>query len=476
MNNYITTEELVDIFQVIDDYFIKAYNIDIVTFMEKLKQSNYDFVSNFEFLLFNEPGNSPLRNLYDKMHKKINLLKIDDAYQFILDALHEMFNKGLVRIDKEIIEMSGVANRGIVQNKNKHTIDLSTSVTEQNSDIIKIIKSELSEDDIKNLIETLKKNIEKYENLYKNKIWLIESIPVLESQKLILPPDFRRKEKICITPERFFHLMGLDYKTIDICDIGQRNPRQFRVNYNELLSIVNRNIVDDLLDKYNREIQSKVWSPIKGEALLDLLKYMLNNEEKFMEYLCEGKLSNIISIPKLYMKSYSFERLGFIEHSNGMVMFDRRTALKNGVDLSKSHLSNGIALLKDFILRNKLDFIISLYNKKSGKDSMQIPRDQQTIFISRNGGFDSDIFTGQLSSISEKVSAYRANDFLYTIQTASPSPSESGEPIEIIEFSFEDKQRMAQLMVSLFPQMNNELLREYIKNYQEFRGSIKRRK
>ena len=279
--------------------------------------------------------------------------------------------------------------------------------------------------------------------------------------------------------------MGLDFKCIDLRN--ERTNSQVRVNYNELLAVFNNHSkVNCLLDEYVNEDnkikadEEKNWSLLKGMSLLNLLKELVSDEERFIDYLCGGKLSNIINIPKLYMKSYSFERLGFIEHANGMVMFDKKIAKQNGINTDNMHIGNGIILLKDFILRNKLDFIISLYNKTSSLDTLKIPRNQQTIYISRDGGFNSGIFTGQISSISSKVSAYRGKDFMYTIKTENNGkPStidyfDTHEPLTTITFTDEEKVRMAEILMKMFPQMNNELLNEFLKSNQELLGRRKK--
>ena len=147
----------------------------------------------------------------------------------------------------------------------------------------------VTEDRLDKIFESLEHNMELYDRLYRDKIWIIDS-------------SIGRTERISISPTRFFHLMGLDEK--DFKD--DVSMRLFESVFPTEDSI--RTLMKDRKD------------------LFKVLEKMLQRETTIKQAILDGTLKHVINPQKLEMKGFSFERIGIIEHSSGMIFYDKELA------------------------------------------------------------------------------------------------------------------------------------------------------
>ena len=116
------------------------------------------------------------------------------------------------------------------------------------------------------------------------------------------------------------------------------------------------------------------------------------------------------------MKNYAFERMGMLEHSSGVIFYDK--TIDTSLEAKTSHLKADLFLLNDFIKNYDLDFVFSAYrpykfsrnfsmiNKKTNIQNNLPTSDAESLFISSKGWENSRFLNGQLSSISESVGIY----------------------------------------------------------------------
>lgn len=452
MKKIITTEELSNVYLRVDLFLSRQFNIDLMEIMEC--EDSIEKKINYINYLINDNSLSDSSE-YISMHELIDglvdslQLSYEEIMEVFYNSLYELSNKKIVRIEDSILRLSALPSRNIENTKTKTGVDFIGRIMANGRQLD--IHSGISNKQLMSIIESLKNNMETFMTLYYDKIWLIEStIPQNKS-------GVKKVERISITPERLFHLLGFDFKAIDYTSQNNNFGNQ-SINYNQLLTLCgtsNRTLVNNLLNDFKTEEGNvkrgaEKWTPTKGKSLFELLILMIKNEQRLIEMLVDGKLDGIASIPKLMMKGYSFERLGIIEHSSGMIVFDKNIAKNNG--FNDIRFANNLILLNDFIRRNQLDFVFSLYNNPYGINNRQ----SQSLVVSQNAGFGSSLLRGQIASISSSVAAYHPADFRYTIKLEDGSEVPSNPPISgtVKKFSDTDKLSMIKSLQKHFPSIN----------------------
>ena len=146
------------------------------------------------------------------------------------------------------------------------TLELSTSRPYDLSDDEYLI----SEKRLDNIFKALEKNMELFEKVYKDKIWIIDS-------------SIGRSEKISISPTRFFHLMGFDEKDFKDSD----SMKAFESVFN-----LGDNIKSLMTDR---------------KDLFAVLEKLLERETTVKEAILDGTLKPVINPYKLEMKNFGFE-------------------------------------------------------------------------------------------------------------------------------------------------------------------------
>ena len=91
-----------------------------------------------------------------------------------------------------------------------------------------------------------------------------------------------------------------------------------------------------------------------------LLEELIASENTFMDSLLSGKVSNVVNVNKLEMKSYAFERIGALEDASGMIFFDKELAKEQGHEKTTFHIPGDIILINDFIRKYDLDNLYGL--------------------------------------------------------------------------------------------------------------------
>lgn len=408
----ISTIDLALIYNLCDKYIKSKLGVDILTIFEKIDNSPLDITNFLMFSLCSEP-------------KILNFLSKYRINEILAKTIYTMG-------DKKIITLT---NEDIIENSNKRPHQMP-------------IPSD--ENQIKRIFQALRRNYNLYEQLYKDKIWLINST------------DNNGNEignaKLQITPYSFFHLMGFDYRNILNPNKKDKDGTKHEAQAREFSAV----FPDP--DKAYRLLQNFG----NKKNIYELIEELLNSEERFLEAALSGNLSNTINIDKLELKSYSFERMGLVQCATGMIFFDKQKAINLGYKDEVRHINPDIILLNDFLRKYKipnlfgLDFVISPFDKINQN---QIS-DQQSIFLTRQegGGFNSHLFDQQMASVSSSVAGYRENDFNYGITeqgTEGGNPSE--EPIDYREFDEEDRKRVAQTMSEAIPELDQTYLNEITK-------------
>ena len=87
-------------------------------------------------------------------------------------------------------------------------------------------------------------------------------------------------------------------------------------------------------------------------------------------------------------------------------------------------------------------------------------KDAESLIISQRGYENSEFIRGQQVSISESARRYSPKDFEYTIRAEDGSEEPISDPDEFVEFSDEDKARMAHTIITELPQLDTEHLKE----------------
>jgi hypothetical protein len=275
----------------------------------------------------------------------------------------------------------------------------------------------MTEERLDKVFEALEHNMKLYDRLYRDKIWIIDS-------------SIGKTDKISISPTRFFHLMGLDEK--DFKD--EDSMRLFESVFPVEDSI--RSLMKDRKD------------------LFKVLEKMLQRETTIKQAILDGTLKPVINPRKLEMKGFSFERMGIIEHSSGMVFYDKELAQQLGYN---TRLQTDLILLSNFIRKYNLEFVFSMYRRYK-----HTPRakDAESLIISQRGYENSEFIRGQQVSISESARRYSPKDFEYTIRAEDGSEEPISDPDEFFEFSDEDKARMAHTIITELPQLDTEHLKD----------------
>lgn len=363
----------------------------------------------------------------------LNILKID-----LGDAKTEQIMILLMQFDeiREIIikyNLYEFIYNFIADYSNKKIFTLSTKdliVTTKQPHQILNLNTLLTEKQLKIVFDSLENNLHLYDKLYRDKIFLIQS-------------SIGRVEKIAISPTRLFHILGFDEKLI-----SPKNQKGF-AEFCQMFSIED-NIKSKLSDKKN---------------LYEVIMAIIKREDDIISAVLEGKLNNTLNFPKIEMKNYSFERMGILEHSSGMIFYENPYT-------EKRHIKSDLFLLRDFIRNYKLEFIFEAYRPykfemtKSSISSSQFSNvkisDAESIFISQKG-VNSPLINGQKTSISEKVGIYKPKDFEYTIsQTDEQDGGEMpiSDPIEVVEFTDEDKMKIIQSIIEGLPMLDNQHLKK----------------
>ena len=275
----------------------------------------------------------------------------------------------------------------------------------------------VTEDRLDKIFKALEHNMKLYDKLYRDKIWIIDS-------------SIGRTEKISISPTRFFHLMGLDEK--DFKD--ETSMRLFESVFPVEDSI--RSLMKDKKD------------------LFKVLEKILQRETKIKQAILDGTLKPIINPQKLEMKAFSFERIGIIEHSAGMIFYDKELAKSLGYN---TRLQTDLILLSNFIRKYNLEFIFSMYRKYKHTPKA---KDAESLIIPQKGYENSEFIKGQQVSISESARRYSPKDFEYTIYLDDGSEEPLSDPDQFIQFSDEDKAKMAHTIITELPLLDTEHLQE----------------
>lgn len=287
------------------------------------------------------------------------------------------------------------------------TLKLSTSRPYDLSDDEYLI----SEQRLDSIFKALEKNMELFEKIYKDKIWIIDS-------------SIGKSERISVSPTRFFHLMGLDEKDFRNHDSMKTFESVFHIEDNI------KSLMTDRKD------------------LFAVLEKILERETNVKEAILDGTLKTVINPYKLEMKNFAFERMGALTSSSGMIFYDKEKAKSLGFN---TRLQTDLILLSNFIRKYNLEFIFSCYKKykhnKSGKDG-------ESLIIAQKGYENSEFLIGQTASISERSKRYSQHDFDFTI-SLEDDPSTGAisnvEPEEIIEYTAEDKARIAGTIIKELP-------------------------
>lgn len=407
--NQISTIDLALVYNLCDKYIKSKLGIDILTIFDKVEQSPDDITRYIMFELFSET-------------KLVNFLTSYGLGDLLANTIYSMGNKKIITIDESVILNS---------NKRPHQMPIPTD-----------------ENQIRRIFSALRKNYNLYEQLYKDKVWLINS------------KDKDGNEigtaRIKISPYMFFHLMGFDYANILNPNGKDRNGTSHESLAREFSAIFpDSKQAYRLLQEFGKDQKNQY----------TLIEMLLQNEERFLQAALEGKLSNTVNIDKLELKSYSFERMGLIESASGMIFFDKQKSIQLGYGREVQHINSDIILLNDFLRKydmNKLfglDFVFSPFDKIKGR---QIS-DQQSIFLTKQlgGGFNSHLFDEQMASVSSSVAGYRENAFNFNInEQGSDEGDPSGDPIDYREFDEEDRKRVAQTMSEAFPELDQSYLDE----------------
>ena len=319
------------------------------------------------------------------------------------------------------------------------------SITLHKGEQIENLDSLLTEKQLEQIFKALEHNMYLYEKLYKDKVFIIDS-------------SIGKKAKVTISSTRLFHILGLEEKVI-------------KANMQEFESVFNHsdNIKSLMTDK---------------KDLFTVLEKILANETRIINAVLEGKLNHTFNFPKIEMKNYAFERMGMLEHSSGVIFYDK--TIDTSLEAKTSHLKSDLFLLNDFIRNYDLDFVFSAYrpykfsrnfsmiNKKTNIQNNLPTSDAESLFISSKGWENSRFLNGQLSSISESVEIYHKNNFDYTISLEDESELPPVDPDEYIEFSDEDKARMANVIIENLPNLDNSHLKTLYDELTKGKGNKKR--
>lgn len=378
MDKLLTTQDFAKILKLCDSYLQKKYNTDLSSLMAL----NID--NKAETILMVLEANKDLRELFDNY----NLQGV------ILDYIEEYSQKKIFKISDETLTASR------------------TSLDKLTDEQFRI-----SEERLHTIFKALEHNMELYDKLYRDKIWIMDS-------------STGRSEKITISPTRFFHLMGLDEKYFEKSDAMREFEKMFPSN------IGIKSLMKDRKD------------------LFQVLYEMVKREEDFINAISSGKLKSVINPQKMEMKNFGFERMKTLEHSSGMIFFDKdlamRIAQSENAPFSKN-IQSDLILLSSFIRNYDLEFIFVPYrhyrHNKKGLDA-------ESLIIPEPHYEQARLYKGQQVSISERARQYSPKDFVYTIKKENGNEEPLVDPNQIIEFSDEDKVKMSKDIFEKLPQLD----------------------
>ena len=378
MNRIVTMQDFAQVLKICDSYLIRKYQTNI----EQLMMMNID--NKAETILMLLLANEEIARLFD--HYNLN----DIMYDY-LDSYSE---KKIFTIPDKTFAPS-----------RKKPYELTDE------------EYQFTEEQIDQIFKALEHNMELYDRMYRDKIWIIDS-------------SIGRTEKTSISTTRFFHLMGLDERDFKDEDSMKLFESVFETKDNI------RSLMKDKKD------------------LFKVLSTMIRRETSIREAILDGTLRPVINPHKMELKNFSFERMGIIEHSSGMVFYDKKLAEQLG---HYTNLQTDLILLSNFIRKYNLEFIFTTYKKYR---HTPIAKDAESIFIPEDGYENSQFIRGQQVSISERARRYSPKDFEYTIRTENGEEEPLSDPEEIIEFSDIDKARMAQAIIEKVPQLDTGHLKE----------------
>lgn len=267
----------------------------------------------------------------------------------------------------------------------------------------------LTESELKQVFESLRKNKELFDQIYRDKVWLIET-------------NIRKNAALRITDFKLFHLLGFSQPEI-------------KRDFDNIKKILPTLKFDDVAS---------------FSSLYDVLMLFIDNEHTLIEHALSGDLKASFNFPKIRIKNYAFERLGLIERSSGVVFYD-----KNKDEKPPSNLKSDIFLLRDLIRNYKLDFIFNGYRFY---DEDNLVRNTETIFLNEDGE-NAHFLTNQEASISERVGSFHPKKFEYVIKEV-PSDGQMAYADNVIEFSMEDRKEMADKMIAAFPQLDKSSIED----------------
>lgn len=378
MGKIVTMHDLAQVLKLCDNYLINRYQTNI----EQLMETNID--NKVESILMLLLANEEISNLFEQY----------ELYDVMYDLLDSYSQKKIFAISDDTLRLS-----------TKRPNDLTET------------EYRITEDRLDKIFESLEHNMELYDRLYRDKIWIIDS-------------SIGRTERISISPTRFFHLMGLDEK--DFKD--DASMRLFESVFPTEDSI--RTLMKDRKD------------------LFKVLEKMLQRETTIKQAILDGTLKPVINPKKLEMKGFSFERIGIIEHSSGMIFYDKELAKQLGYN---TRLQTDLILLSNFIRKYNLEFVFSMYRKYKHTPKA---KDAESLIIPQRGYENSEFIEGQQVSISESARRYSPKDFDYTIRTEDGSEEPLSDPDQFVEFSDEDKARMVHTIITELPLLDTEHLKE----------------
>lgn len=404
----ISTMDLALIYNVFDKYIKSIIGRDIITLFKDLSCSPFDIT---RYIMLHLYSNQEI----------LNFINTYNLSNMLTSVIYDIGNKKLLTITDSIIQNS--------------------------SKMPQQIPIPFDSSRIKRIFASLRKNYELYQELYKDKVWLIKCNDN-DGKEIV-------NTKVKITPYMFFHLMGFDYKNV----LNPHSKVKNGIDHESIGNIFasyfkNTPRAYQLLEEFGRDVNKQY----------EFIELLLEEENRFLEIANNGKL---INPDKVEMKCFAFERMGIVQNASGIILFDKDKAIGLGYKKEVQYIESDIILLNDFLRRYEinfgLDFVISPFAKP--KDALAdyqkkyLTRDQESIFLTKQpgGGFNSHLFDQQKASVTSSVAGYRQNDFDYTISEQGSSGSVP-EPVEFKEFSDEDRKMVAQSMLDAYPSLDREYL------------------
>ena len=303
MEKIVTMYELAQVLKLCDNYLIRTYNNNI----EQLMKLNID--NKVEIILMLLLASNEISEVFEQYN----------LYDVMYNLLHDYSEKRIFTISDETLRLS-----------TKRPSDLSD------------IEYTITEERLDKVFKALEHNMELYDKLYRDKIWIIDS-------------SIGKTDRISISPTRFFHLMGLDER--DFKDEASMRLFESIFPYEDKI----RSLMRDRKD------------------LFKVLEKMLQRETDIKQAILDGKLKPVINPRKMEMKAFSFERMGIIEHSSGMIFYDKELAQRLGYT---TRLQTDLILLSNFIRKYNLEFVFSMYRRYNRTPKA---KDAESLIIPQRG-------------------------------------------------------------------------------------------